>query len=161
MMLSASTFVQSKLKNKTVKELEEEKNHLKEEIAEFEKIRDKNYMHPSPAVIISMYNEYIDEIERKIEWKNKLSNLSEAKIMIGLKEYIFNRENIDIYKFKLLIDNVLETLYDWKNSFSETNSNKETWKIELSFLMKKKAFLKEQISIHFHGMILLMILINL
>lgn len=142
MMLSASTFVQSKLKNKTVKELEEEKNHLKEEIAEFEKIRDKNYMHPSPAVIISMYNEYIDEIERKIEWKNKLSNLSEAKIMIGLKEYIFNRENIDIYKFKLLIDNVLETLYDWKNSFSETNSNKETWKIELSFFDEEKSIFK-------------------
>ena len=91
MMISAELYVADKLKNRTIVELEREKTRLKNKIEELTILQQNDsgsiMIHPSPETKKNMYIEYINEIDKKIEWKKLLTDVKVVKIM--LNNYIY------------------------------------------------------------------------
>lgn len=142
------------LKNKTIVELEKEKKRLKKGIKEItnSQLNDcsSNIIHPSPETRKNMYIQYIDEIDKKIQWKKLLTNVKEIKVILGNYIYLItpdtikyqkNTENslVDIHKedisngdFEFFVDTSLEIAYTWENEYIDENkADIANWEIDL------------------------------
>ena len=155
MMISAELYVADKLKNRTIVELEKEKTKLKNKIEELTILQQNNsssiMIHPSPETKKNMYIEYINEIDKKIEWKKLLTDVKVVKIMINNYIYIITpdliryqkiqennitdiqKEDISSSDFNFFVNTALERLYTWNEEYiDEEKADIISWEIDLT-----------------------------
>ena len=155
MMVSAELYVADKLKNRTIVELEREKTKLKNKIEELTILQQNDsssiMIHPSPETKKNMYIEYINEIDKKIEWKKLLTDVKVVKIMINNYIYLITpdliryqktqennitdiqKEDISSSDFNFFVNTALERLYSWNEEYiDEKKSDINSWEIDLT-----------------------------
>lgn len=154
-MMSPGTYVSFELKNKTINELEKEKKRLKKRIKEItnSQLNESSsiIIHPSPETKKNMYIQYINEIDKKIQWKKILTDVNQVKIVLSNYVYLITRNEIkyqkvvedvltDIHKedisnsdFEFFVDNAFERLYSWQDKyFDESKADIISWNIDLA-----------------------------
>lgn len=154
-MISAELYVADKLKNRTIVELEREKTKLKNKIEELTILQQNDsssiMIHPSPETKKNMYIEYINEIDKKIEWKKLLTDVKVVKIMINNYIYLITpdliryqkaqennitdiqKEDISSSDFNFFVNTALERLYSWNEEYiDEKKSDIISWEIDLT-----------------------------
>lgn len=154
-MMSPGTYVSFELKNKTINELEKEKKRLKKRIKEItnSQLNESSsiIIHPSPETKKNMYIQYINEIDKKIQWKKILTDVNQVKIVLSNYVYLITPNEIkyqkvvedtltDIHKadisnsdFEFFVDNAFERLYSWQDKyFDESKADIISWNIDLA-----------------------------
>ena len=155
MMISAELYVADKLKNRTIVELEREKTRLKNKIEELTILQQNDsgsiMIHPSPETKKNMYIEYINEIDKKIEWKKLLTDVKVVKIMLNNYIYLITpdliryqkiqennitdiqKEDISSSDFNFFVNTALERLYTWNEEYiDEEKADIISWEIDLT-----------------------------
>ena len=154
-MISAELYVADKLKNRTIVELEREKTRLKNKIEELTILQQNDsgsiMIHPSPETKKNMYIEYINEIDKKIEWKKLLTDVKVVKIMLNNYIYLITpdliryqkiqennitdiqKEDISSSDFNFFVNTALERLYTWNEEYiDEEKADIISWEIDLT-----------------------------
>ena len=129
-MISAELYVADKLKNRTIVELEREKTKLKNKIEELTILQQNDsssiMIHPSPETKKNMElgssikkecQKYINEIDKKIEWKKLLTDVKVVKIMINNYIYLITP---DLIRYQKAQENNITDIFNFCNRSQAT-----------------------------------------